>query len=670
MNEVTPKHIVYVLEDRDFYPKHLESTLSPHFPTGAEFRVFRDSQSLLDDLELRVARGNSYDLVTDMVLNENSAQYSRPRLAAAPAVNAALWFAKIVETAGAELTGLTIQSCSIDYAQEGASDVHALRPDVVVVGRDKRGFELCWDRSYSNAQPVTVPVKAAFDFDEVLNQLKSTPPLQRGELLANLHDHLRNKQRVDSDGFATLGFEESCGQPCQGYLAYTLEDVARNHQKGKASIWVRESFGEDIFAATGQYEIAGFVFEREPIKGHLPILLAGQGLSALIGSETMTGGRPAAQSMVTLDPVGKKLVYGPAALPASVVDDMDAQQTSAFLNHVNSGQDNAIGPHVPQLRINASGPGDLEIARGFLCPIGLMRSEHFLLSVPENRALLRDVLLERPQSAGALSHMYQGQTEVLKQAMQRDGLTLRLLDLSPEELFTQQEQEALRARYGDPLPRGVQMARQKPELYRAQIGAVMKVAVDQNFRALTVLVPGVRDASDIGFVRDMIGPQSVPVRVGAMIETLSSCENIKSIAAVCDTVSFGTNDLTAEFCHLSRYDPEQRRAYVRKIGLPKDPFVTLHPEVSALVATTALAARAANPELEIGLCGDHATDRMSLYRLLPKLGTPVFNYLSVSPSFQNLVIGPLVHYRDAIGYACHEMGARRLEMVPRAQVFY
>jgi pyruvate, orthophosphate dikinase len=79
--------------------------------------------------------------------------------------------------------------------------------------------------------------------------------------------------------------------------------------------------------------------------------------------------------------------------------------------------------------------------------------------------------------------------------------------------------------------------------------------------------------------------------------------------------SFGTNDLTQMTFGLSR-DDVAARLMPRELELgllPADPFRTLDDEgVGLLVRNAVEAARAANPDIEIGVCGEHGGDPDSI----------------------------------------------------------
>jgi pyruvate,orthophosphate dikinase len=94
--------------------------------------------------------------------------------------------------------------------------------------------------------------------------------------------------------------------------------------------------------------------------------------------------------------------------------------------------------------------------------------------------------------------------------------------------------------------------------------------------------------------------------------------------------SFGTNDLTQTTFGMSRDDAETGYLikYMRIGILPQNPFATLDREgVGQLMAMAVQKARSVKPDLECGICGEHAGDPNSI-SLCHEIG---LTYVSCSP---------------------------------------
>ncbi len=114
-----------------------------------------------------------------------------------------------------------------------------------------------------------------------------------------------------------------------------------------------------------------------------------------------------------------------------------------------------------------------------------------------------------------------------------------------------------------------------------------------------------------------------------MVETPRAALRAGDLAACSAFLSFGTNDLTQMTYGLSRDDAGRfMRDYVNRGVFPEDPFHSLDLEgVGELMLIAARRGRARNPELVLGLCGEHGGDPSSV-RFCKIAG---FDYVSCSP---------------------------------------
>jgi len=146
----------------------------------------------------------------------------------------------------------------------------------------------------------------------------------------------------------------------------------------------------------------------------------------------------------------------------------------------------------------------------------------------------------------------------------------------------------------------------------------------EEMRRLRQTLTGVADR-----VQQQMGV-SVPYKFGTMIETPRGAIIAGEIARESDFFSFGTNDLTQMAFGFSRDDAEGKflRYYVEEGILPADPFTTIDSEgVGALVAMAVEKGRKTNPDMEMGICGEHGGDPASI-DFCHHVG---LNYVSSSP---------------------------------------
>ena len=107
----------------------------------------------------------------------------------------------------------------------------------------------------------------------------------------------------------------------------------------------------------------------------------------------------------------------------------------------------------------------------------------------------------------------------------------------------------------------------------------------------------------------------VPIMFGTMIEIPRAALTADEIAPHAQFFSFGTNDLTQMTYGYSRDDAEGKflLKYVEDGILPVNPFQSLDQKgVGRLVKMCVEEGKAANPDLEIGICGEHGGDPDSI----------------------------------------------------------
>src|SRR5205807_1815524 len=122
----------------------------------------------------------------------------------------------------------------------------------------------------------------------------------------------------------------------------------------------------------------------------------------------------------------------------------------------------------------------------------------------------------------------------------------------------------------------------------------------------------------------------LPVLIGTMIETPRESIRADEIAEEADYFSFGTNDLTQMTFGFSRDDVEGRMmsSYIEQGLLKRNPFETIDPGgVGELVHEGAERGRKTNPDIKLGVCGEHGGDPESIM-LFYDAG---LDYVSCSP---------------------------------------
>ncbi|HSF27093.1 MAG TPA: pyruvate, phosphate dikinase [Actinomycetes bacterium] len=329
------------------------------------------------------------------------------------------------------------------------------------------------------------------------------------------------------------------------------------------------------------------------------------------------------------------------------------------------------------VRANADTPEDAARARRFGAGgIGLDRTEHMFLG--ERRQHVEDLILatteaERRAALDALLPLQRDDFRGIFAAMDGLPVTVRLIDPPLHEFLpdlTELSVEvALAAERGqgdtdearrraklleavrrlheqNPMLglRGVRLGLVIPGLFAMQVRAIAEAAAslvqegkDPRPEIMIPLVGAIQEleaAKDealavLAEVRAATGVDLTPP-LGTMIELPRAALTAGQIAEAADFFSFGTNDLTQTTWGFSRDDVEGAffSRYLELGVFGVSPFESIDPDgVGRLVRIAAEEGRAANPNLHLGICGEHGGDPDSVH-FFHKAG---LDYVSCSP---------------------------------------
>jgi pyruvate,orthophosphate dikinase len=304
--------------------------------------------------------------------------------------------------------------------------------------------------------------------------------------------------------------------------------------------------------------------------------------------------------------------------------------------------------------------------------IGLARTEHMFLG--ERTDVVRRIILSSDESAKAaalaeLKNLQVADFEGLLEAMDGLPVIVRLLDpplheFLPSRLELEQEmyrRVPLREDISDlqemagqveeleeenPMMglRGVRLGLIRPELYRVQTEAAIEAVLRRKEAGgdprLEIMIPLVGEAEELKRIRMMISEQieaysaksevDLEIPIGTMIELPRAALVASDLAKVADFFSFGTNDLTQMTYGLSRDDAQALFLdnYVETKVFSINPFQTIDRNgVGRLVSFATREGREANPNLTVGVCGEHGGDPASI-KFCREVG---LDYVSCSP---------------------------------------
>lgn len=175
--------------------------------------------------------------------------------------------------------------------------------------------------------------------------------------------------------------------------------------------------------------------------------------------------------------------------------------------------------------------------------------------------------------------------------------------------------------------RGCRLGITYPEITEMQTRALMEAACDVKAKGIDVqpeiMVPNVAIASEFKHQKtivDRVAKQvmaekgvNVDYKVGTMVETPSAAfcadELVKEGA---EFFSFGTNDLTQFTLGLDREEQKLIETYIKSGIFKTNPFNTIHPNVAGVMKVAVEKGRSVDPNLKIGICGEHGGDPESI----------------------------------------------------------
>ncbi|MEE2840604.1 MAG: pyruvate, phosphate dikinase [Acidobacteriota bacterium] len=192
--------------------------------------------------------------------------------------------------------------------------------------------------------------------------------------------------------------------------------------------------------------------------------------------------------------------------------------------------------------------------------------------------------------------------------------------------------------------RGVRLGILIPALTKMQVRAIFEAACLASREGFTpipeVMIPLTCHVNELKLqqeelqqvARQVMDAEGIEIKYkfGTMIEIPRAALTADEFAEVAEFFSFGTNDLTQTVFGISRDDAEAGFLvhYLENNILPENPFASLDPTgVGRLMEMAVEYGRRTNPDLEIGICGEHGGDPSSI-AICHRLG---FNYVSCSP---------------------------------------
>ncbi len=462
------------------------------------------------------------------------------------------------------------------------------------------------------------------------------------------------------------GLDASPGAAC-GQVVFDSLDCQEYFDRDVPTILVRqETSPEDI---QGMTVAAGVLTSRGGQTSHAAVVARGMGRPCVVGCteiqvdyerELFYAGDSVIQKgdWITIDGGTGEVMEGKVEMLAPESDSGSLATLLAWADeHARL-----------EVRANAdTGPDALRARQLGAVGIGLSRTEHMFFKPEALRAIRRMILADDPRSRQrALNDILPIQRQMFRELFEvMDGLpvTIRLLDPPLHEFLPTRETEisevaedlgvraeALVVRLkqlneANPIMghRGVRIGVSNPGVYRTQVRAIFEAACQLTKEGTVVLpevmIPLVGIPNELKVMRDLtietaeeiiarygVGPK---YKIGTMIELPRAALLADEIAEHADFFSFGTNDLTQMTYGFSRDDMGKFLADYQREGIIVDTPLAVFDVagVGQLVSMATEKGRAAKPMLQVGICGEHASDPTGV-RFFHENG---LDYVSCSP---------------------------------------
>ena len=459
----------------------------------------------------------------------------------------------------------------------------------------------------------------------------------------------------------------SPGAAC-GKIVFTAEDAKAWAARGEKVVLVRlETSPEDI---EGMKSAQGILTIRGGMTSHAAVVARGMGTCCVSGCGDIT--MDEANKTFTLN--GKEFHEGDAiSLDGStgcIYDGLIPTVDASIAGEFGRIMGWADKYRKLKVRTNADTPADAKRARELGAEgIGLCRTEHMFFEgnrIDAFREMIcSETVEEREAALAKILPEQQGDFEKLYEALEGNPVTIRFLDPPLHEFVPTDEAdiEKLAEAQGKSVDvikaiidslhefnpmmghRGCRLAVTYPEIAAMQTKAVIRAAInvqkahpDWNV-CPEIMIPLVGDNKELKYVKKTVVETAdaeiaaagvdLKYQVGTMIEIPRAALTADEIAKEADFFCFGTNDLTQMCYGFSRDDAGKfLNAYYDAKIFENDPFAKLDQTgVGKLMETAIELGKPVNPNLHIGICGEHGGDPSSV-EFCHKIG---LDYVSCSP---------------------------------------
>ncbi len=463
------------------------------------------------------------------------------------------------------------------------------------------------------------------------------------------------------------GLGASPGAAC-GKVVFTAEDAEAWNARGEKVVLVRlETSPEDI---TGMKSAQGILTVRGGMTSHAAVVARGMGTCCVSGCGD-----------INMDEENKKFTLGGQTFVEGDYISIDGTTGNIYAGQIPTVDATIAGEfgrvmawadkyRKLKVRTNADTPTDAKKARELGAEgIGLCRTEHMFFDEDRIAAfremICSDTVEEREAALEKILPYQQSDFEALYEALEGNPVTIRFLDPPLHEFVPTEEEDikkladaqgksvedikAIIAGLHEFNPmmghRGCRLAVTYPEIAKMQTKAVIRAALNVKKAhpdwavEPEIMIPLVCEVKELKYVKKVVVETAdaeiaaagvdLKYEVGTMIEIPRAALTADEIAAEADFFCFGTNDLTQMTFGFSRDDAGKfLNAYYDTKIFENDPFAKLDQTgVGKLMEMAIKLGKPVNPNLHVGICGEHGGDPSSV-EFCHKIG---LDYVSCSP---------------------------------------
>jgi len=494
-----------------------------------------------------------------------------------------------------------------------------------------------------------------------------------------LHPHFDPRAKLEADARGDLlavGLNASPGA-ATGIAVFDADTAEERGSAGEAVILVRpETNPEDVH---GMVQAQGVLTQHGGMTSHAAVVARGWGKPCVAGCEalridqanrsfTVNSRTIKEGDFISIDgSTGEVFAGSIATLPPSFEEEKDLVTLLSWADEIRK-----LG-----VLTNADNPEDAARARSFGAEgIGLCRTEHMFFEEDRRPIVVQMIMAEteeeRQECLDKLLPFQREDFEGIFRVMDGYPVIVRLIDPPMHEFLPPREElieEVTRLRCTgedaaklaelekmlkvvesmwevNPMMglRGCRAGIMYQGLTEMQTRAIFEAACNVAQEGVDVhpevMIPLTSHVNEFHVEREkleavaqeVISEKGVELdyKFGTMIEIPRAAITADEIAQYADFFSFGTNDLTQMTYGISRDDAEGKFLldYVKRGILPNNPFQVLDRDgVGTLMKMCVEKGRAANPNLEIGGCGEHFGEPSSI-AFSHSIG---MDYVSASP---------------------------------------